>query len=290
VEYLDVVDRACAQFRPGVVITYGGPPVGAHLIRRVRRHGARVVFALHNLAYQDAGLFREADAVWVPSEFARAAYRTRLGVDAVAVPWPCDVRRALAGQAEGRHVTFVNPLPGKGVAWFARIAAEVSRRRPDVPFLVVEGRGGVNWVQRLPIDLAGVNLRGMHSTPRPSEFYALSRVVLVPSLWEETFGRVVVEALANGLPVLASRRGALPETLGDAGFLFDIPERYVERVEEVPTADEVSGWVDVIERLWADEPFYQAQRARALERARAWESDRLRPVVEDFFRRVAGGP
>lgn len=288
-EFLDVIGRACELFRPAVVVTYGGPPVGPHLMRRARGHGARVVFALHNLAYQDAGLFRDADAVRVPSEFARVAYRDRLGLDAVAVPWPWDVRRALADRADGRHVTFVNPLPGKGVAWFARIAAEVARRRSDIPFLVVEGRGGVDWVRRVPIDLAGADVRGMHSTPRPADFYALSRVVLVPSLWEETFGRVPAEALANGLPVLASTRGALPETLGGAGFLFDIPARYTPDALDVPGAAEVAGWVDAIERLWDDEAFYQAHRARALERAQVWNADRLRPAAENFFRRIAAG-
>lgn len=288
-EFLDVVDRACELSRPAVALTYGGPPVAPALIQRVKRRGARVVFALHNLAYQDAALFRGVDAVRVPSEFARAAYRDRLGVEAAAVPWPWDHRRTLTGRADGRHVTFVNPQPVKGVAWFARIVAEVAARRPDVPFLVVEGRGRAGGVRRLPLDLTGANLRGMHSTPDPRAFYALSRVVLMPSLVEETFGRVAAEALANGLPVLASRRGALPETLGGAGVLFDIPPRYAEAMADVPAAAEVAGWVGAIERLYDDEDFYQAHRARALERAAVWHPDRIRPGVEAFFRRVAEG-
>ena len=40
--------------------------------------------------------------------------------------------------------------------------------------------------------------------------------MLVPSLWRESLGRVPMEAMANGIPVLASDRGALPETLGNA--------------------------------------------------------------------------
>ena len=76
---------------------------------------------------------------------------------------------------------------------------------------------------------------------------------------------MAAEALANGVPVLASRRGALPETLGGAGFLFDISERYTdrERMMDVPTPDEVAGWVDAIERLWDDEVFHAEHRAKA---------------------------
>ena len=36
---------------------------------------------------------------------------------------------------------------------------------------------------------------------------------------------VAMEAMLNGIPVLASRRGGLPEVVGDGGFLFDIPDR-----------------------------------------------------------------
>ncbi len=290
VAFLDLVERACARYLPDVVLTYGGPPVGPHLIRRAKQQGARVVFALHNFAYLDPTAIRGADAFRVPSEFARRAYRERAGLEAEAVEYPRNLDRVLTGGVVGRHVTFVNPQPVKGVAWFARIVRELADRRPDIPFLVVEGRGGVRWLDRLPLDLGGVTtLRGMHSTPVPRDFYAESRVVLVPSLWEESFGRVAAEALANGLPVLASSRGALPETLDGAGLVFDIPAEYTGRTLDVPTAEEVAGWVAAIERLYDDEAYYQEHRRLALERARVWEPDRLRPGVEAFFRRVAGG-
>jgi glycosyltransferase involved in cell wall biosynthesis len=174
------------------------------------------------------------------------------------------------------------------VAWFARIAAEMGKRRPEIPFLVVEGRGGAEWLQRVPIDLSGLrNLHLMRSTPRPKEFYALTRVVLVPSLLADTYPRVICEALANGYPVLASRRGGIPEALGGAGILFDIPARYRGEMLAVPDAEEVEEWVATIERLWDDAGFYEEQRQKALARAQGWEPDRLRPKVEDFFRRVA---
>jgi glycosyltransferase involved in cell wall biosynthesis len=289
VPFLDVAERACARHGPDVGLTYGGHPVGPHLIRRVRRRGARVVFTLHNTAYADPALFREADAFWVPSEFGRRVYRERAGIEAEVVPWPWDHARVLAGGTGGRFVTFVNPQPAKGAAWFARIALELARR-PDIGFLVVEGRGGADGLRRLPVDLSGLTtVRGMRSTPQPRRFYGLSRMVLVPSVCEDMYPRVACEALANGLPVLASRRGGLPELLGDAGFVFDIPDRYTTRMLAVPSAEEVAPWVTAIERLYDDEGFHQEHRRRALERAAVWEPDRLRPGVVAFFRRVANG-
>ena len=137
------------------------------------------------------------------------------------------------------YVTFINPQPEKGAAVFARIALELGRRRPDIPLLVVEGRGKADGLAGLPVNLSELtNLHRMANTPDPRDFYRVSRAVLMPSLWRESLGRVPIEAMANGIPVLASDRGALPETLGDAGFVFTIPERCTPASGIVPTAQE----------------------------------------------------
>lgn len=59
-------------------------------------------------------------------------------------------------------------------------------------------------------------------------FLAAADAVIVPSLSEETFGVVVVEAHARGTPVIASRMGALPSLVqeGKTGWLFDLEERF----------------------------------------------------------------
>jgi glycosyltransferase involved in cell wall biosynthesis len=183
-----------------------------------------------------------------------------------------------------RFVTFINPQPDKGVAVFARIAVELGRRRPDIPLLVVEGRGTSDALAGLPVDLSGLtNLNRMANTPDPRDFYRVSRVVLMPSLWRESLGRVAIEAMANGIPVLASDRGALPETLGDAGFVFTIPERCTAASALVPTAQEVAPWVAVIERLWDDPEFEAEHRRRALAEAHRWDGNRLANQYEKFF-------
>ena len=105
----------------------------------------------------------------------------------------------------------------------------------------------------------------------------------MPSLWRESLGRVAVEAMANGIPVLASDRGALPETLGDAGFVFTIPERCTPSSGVVPTAQEVAPWVAAIERIWDDPVLEARQHALAKVEARRWDSKRVSQQYADFF-------
>jgi glycosyltransferase involved in cell wall biosynthesis len=50
----------------------------------------------------------------------------------------------------------------------------------------------------------------------PGGFYRVSRVVLMPSLWRESLGRVAMEAMANGIPVLAMVIGGSHEALTTA--------------------------------------------------------------------------
>ena len=181
-------------------------------------------------------------------------------------------------------MTFINPQPDKGAAVFARIAIELNRRRPDIPLLVVEGRGTSDALAGLPVDLSSLtNLNRMANTPDPRDFYQVSRAVLMPSLWRESLGRVAIEAMANGIPVLASDRGALPETLGDAGFVFTIPDRCTPASGVVPTALEVAPWVAVIERLWDDSEFEAEHRRRALAEVKRWDSDTLAQKYEELF-------
>jgi glycosyltransferase involved in cell wall biosynthesis len=67
-----------------------------------------------------------------------------------------------------------------------------------------------------------------------SRLYAGARAVLVPSTWDEPFGRVAAEALAHGRPVITSGLGGLHEVVGDeAGWITGTdPERLAAALVE----------------------------------------------------------
>ena len=68
------------------------------------------------------------------------------------------------------------------------------------------------------------------------ELLARARALLFPIEWEEPFGLVMIEAMACGTPVIAFRRGAVPEVVRDGldGFVVDDTAAMVEAVAKLP--------------------------------------------------------
>ncbi len=91
--------------------------------------------------------------------------------------------------------------------------------------LLIAGDGDPAYVQSLrerggAAAAARVNFLGV--VP-PRTLFEQIDVLVAPSLWREPFGRIVIEANAWGIPVVASRRGGLPEIVDDGvtGFLYE---------------------------------------------------------------------
>ncbi|ASP35865.1 glycosyltransferase family 4 protein [Labrenzia sp. VG12] len=100
---------------------------------------------------------------------------------------------------------------------FSRLRKEIDK---DLKLLIA-GDGNPDYVNRLrqlaPSD--GVEFAGYLS---PTQFFALVRICVVPSIWYEPFGRVFAESLHHGVPVIGSKRGGGAEILDDStGWLFD---------------------------------------------------------------------
>lgn len=75
---------------------------------------------------------------------------------------------------------------------------------------------------RAPFWKLGVTSHGTVNDTEKKKLLAESRALIFPVLWDEPFGIAVIEALASGLPVLATRRGSLPELVDNScGFLSD---------------------------------------------------------------------
>jgi hypothetical protein len=121
-------------------------------------------------------------------------------------PWP-------GPDPDGLAVTLVSASAEKG----AGLVAELAKRHPDIPFLVVRGGYGAQ------VAMTGRNVTVLpHGTPM-DQVWSMTRLLLVPSA-EESWGMVAVEAMARGIPVLASRAQGLSECVGPGMPSLDIAD------------------------------------------------------------------
>jgi glycosyltransferase involved in cell wall biosynthesis len=89
------------------------------------------------------------------------------------------------------------------------------------------------------LDQPGVEFLGEISERRKGEFLGEARALLFPVDWPEPFGLVMIEAMACGTPVLAFRRGSVPEIIdqGVTGAIVDTMEEAVRMLPHVMALD-----------------------------------------------------
>jgi glycosyltransferase involved in cell wall biosynthesis len=284
---LEFFQKFLEAYCPDVMLTYGGDPITLGMIAEAKRRGIAVVFALHNFGYTTARFFANVDYCLVASEFARRHYHDKIGLDCQALSNRVDWDRVRVASRNPRFVTFVNPCLEKGVYPFARIAHELGRRRPDIQLLIVESRGTKKNLGACGLDLAAAgNLQIMTHTTDPRQFWGLTKIALLPSLWWENQPLVAIEAMINGIPVIGSDRGGIPETVGNGGTVLTLPDRLTPQTKIVPEAGEVEPWIETIIRLWDDPALYVERSELARKEADRWRPDRLRPLYAEFFRNV----
>jgi glycosyltransferase involved in cell wall biosynthesis len=257
--YLTIRSDATEQMLPVVAADWNATAVvvqsGTALLPTVLsslRAGRPTAVYLHNVEiHQLQGtLVPDPSLLYLAnSTFTAERWRALCGLQCAVIPPVVAPERYIAGTT-GAKVLFVNPTPIKGVELMFALAALC----PDIPFLVVESWNLEPVWQRLCRHRARAlgNIEWMEPTDDMRPVYAQSRMLLMPSVWEESFGRTVVEAQLNGLPVLASTRGALPENVGDGGLTVS---------PHAPAA----AWAEALRRLYHDgEAFSAAARRKAL--------------------------
>jgi glycosyltransferase involved in cell wall biosynthesis len=206
-----------------------------------------------------------------------------LGVDLTRFK-PDEVRRAatLAGLGWSDGVPVVGFLgrlvPEKGIEWLTTVLDRVT-----TPWrALVVGSGPLekmvsSWGSRYADRVRVVTTAQHHEVPA---YLNTMDVLCAPSQttprWREQFGRMLIEAFASGVAVVASTSGEIPYVVADAGLLV--------------AEDDLAGWQHAVEMLTTE----RARRCELVRRGRERaESVYGWPVVArqhlDFFERVMAG-
>lgn len=222
------------RLAPEAVVVHGPQSAArAAELSAARRERLHVYFSTTFYGYpaptaEAAPRFRYA----VNSPYLATFARAYLGLAPALVP-PVFETSEYHCRPEGDRILFVNPVANKGI----HLVEAIARRLPHRRFLVVK-----SWPDQPNFPLVAFqrdNVEWEESTYDMRPVFARAKLVLMPTILEEGWGRTVSEAQISGIPAIVSDRGGLPDTVGPGGLV-------------VPLADPVERWSDAIEGLFND--------------------------------------
>jgi hypothetical protein len=242
-DFRESLSRTIDEFKPDVVWTQ---LVGVEEIARIAHAKDKKVLVFLRDAEDPPALLRSLAALGCcmvcNSHFMAQRVKRITGKTARVIHPSLEDQFGVKGDPGG-YITMINPHRAKGVDTFL----EIARHLPAENFLLVE-----SWslndtaLSKLQARLADLpNVRLQRRVPDVQEIYRQTKLLLVPSVWEEAFGRVVIEAQSCRIPVIASLRGGLPEAVGDGGVC----------VSDYLNAD---AWVAEIQRILGDSEIYES--------------------------------
>jgi glycosyltransferase involved in cell wall biosynthesis len=240
--YFPTVGRRLRELCPTIVHIDEEPYNFAtwHILWSARKIGARtVLFSWQNLnrrypfpfSMGERWALRTADCLIAGTDSAAAVWREKgyRGPLPVIQQFGIDPDLFSPSPAKDTHgggfvIGYVGRLvQEKGVDTLIEAAA----RLPGIWRLEIVGQGPERAsLERLAhrLNVADrVAFNGQLPSTRLPALYRQLDVLVVPSRtranWKEQFGRVIVEALACGVPVIGSDSGAIPDVVGDAGLI-----------------------------------------------------------------------
>ena len=262
------------KFQPDVVMGYSADLFSCILRHEAKIRGIPVVYALCNGLHHTFS-FADCDLIFSPSEATAKLYHDMDGIDVKAVGQFIYRDRVTSNpnKRDPKYITLVNPAPEKGLAIFVKLAMAYHQKHPEQRFLVVKSVGNyqrciaaLHYADGAPFLVSGApNPIPMIDVAEHTDdirlVYALSKVVVTPSVWHESWGCVATEAIFNDIPVLSSKSGGLPEAVREGGILLDAPASTQKDYNCLPNDAEIAPWVEALERLVNEDWTEQCRKA-----------------------------
>lgn len=178
-------------------------------------------------------LLRRVDAVYCISHWVRTRFLSGLPESAAhkvhTVHSGLELPETKAEKQP--HIVFVGRMtPNKGGLECADAFARVLPEHRDWHGYMIGGRRHAvsaqlsdyerQIQQRMTQAGARAHFEGFYPYDKTQAAFARAAIVVIPSLWDEPFGRTALEAIAHGCAVVCSGRGGLSEIIGEAGVLL----------------------------------------------------------------------
>ena len=104
------------------------------------------------------------------------------------------------------------------------LAIQAAKRAKEKLIIVGRYTEDPYWKEKIKPNLGKkIEYKGLLPYPKMPSVYKDAKALLLPVLWEEPFGLVMIEAMACGTPVIAFNRGSVPEVVknGKTGFIVE---------------------------------------------------------------------
>ena len=288
--YCSVLDN----FKPDFVMGFGTGMISMTSFAEAQRRGIVTIYPVLNGNHGNYA-FPNTDLILTDSHASANLYFRRDQIRMIPTGQLFDPVYCLSNKHKPKYITFINPSFEKGLSIFAKLAQYCQKAHPDLRFLVVNSNG--NFAENIqylhtkgnkddhplkPQDFDNVDMTPATNNMKP--IYTVSKVLVTPSLWWESWGRVASEAVLNNIPVLGSTSGGLKEATFGAGIHLDAPEHCIKDNLSLPDDEEIKPWAQALERLvnedW-EQQLKHAQDNLSIDK----NIDRLIAILRPYYER-----
>jgi glycosyltransferase involved in cell wall biosynthesis len=188
-----------------------------HGCYRNSRAGSAVVASISLYHRYRRSTAHDADCYYTPTEFARQKFiQGGFRADKILVKSNSVDPDPGYGTGAGGHAVFAGRLSAeKGIDTLLDAWSQLALH-PDCPTLKIIGDGPLAArVSAAASKNPKIQWLGTRPLAETLQVIGSAALLVMPSVWFETFGRTIIEAFANGTPVVASRLGAMAEIVSD---------------------------------------------------------------------------
>jgi glycosyltransferase involved in cell wall biosynthesis len=179
-------------------------------------------------------ILEKCEAVFCVSEFIKNKFLEEISIktDKVHVLFNGVDRKIKKFPVKKKEILFVGRLVSeKGADLYVQTLRSIASTFPDWNFGLIgsfrlgEHTNSNSYAHKVIKDFKEIGSQAIFYGFKNQEFVEekmkTASIIVIPSIWEEPFGLVAAEAMSNGISIIASKVGGMPEIIGNNGVLIE---------------------------------------------------------------------